>query len=266
MQPGFFHLLGQYFLRKPYGIHSPFLYSFSEHCLYKDVAEQDLQIIENHRRSLLKDKRQILFSDFGAGSRSFAGVRKNTQGQRPESVSRLAKRALQRPSLTRLLFRISRYLEPATILELGTSFGISAACLSKGKPHARVITIEGCPGVSEMAAEFFSNQGLSNIRLMNGTFANVLPDLLPDLAPIDLVYLDGDHQYDNLLAYFSLIEEHLSANAVLVIDDIRWSAGMRKAWNDLCRKEDITLAVDLGKMGLLFRNPDLSKQIIRIGF
>jgi hypothetical protein len=50
------------------------------------------------------------------------------------------------------------------------------------------------------------------------------------------------------------------------VDDIRWSSQMKAAWQQLVNWQKNTLAIDLWKTGILFFNPALRKQLIRIGF
>jgi predicted O-methyltransferase YrrM len=53
-----------------------------------------------------------------------------------------------------LLFRITTYFEPDTILEIGTSLGLATAALAGSKSigkNAKIVTLEGCPETSSIA-------------------------------------------------------------------------------------------------------------------
>jgi predicted O-methyltransferase YrrM len=54
-----------------------------------------------------------------------------------------------------LLFRITTYFEPDTILEIGTSLGLATAALALGSKsigkNAKIVTLEGCPETSSIA-------------------------------------------------------------------------------------------------------------------
>ena len=44
-----------------------------------------------------------------------------------------------------------KHYQPATILELGTSLGITTSYLSLAKPDARLITMEGSKEIADVA-------------------------------------------------------------------------------------------------------------------
>jgi hypothetical protein len=45
-----------------------------------------------------------------------------------------------------------------------------------------------------------------------------------------------------------------------VFDDIHWSEGMEKAWNEIKSDKDVTITIDFFTVGLVFFNPDFTKQ------
>jgi predicted O-methyltransferase YrrM len=259
------HLL-QFVTRKPYGIHSPFLFDFAEKCLYADVNDPAFEGLENIRKELKRSRTFIYVKDFGAGNRLHSKFRSGPLFDRRRSIRGIARRALQNPRYCRLLFRIARYRRPDRILELGTSMGISASYLGAGAPAARVVTLEGCPNISAIARKVFQQAGLNHIELITGPFNEQLPWLLQKGFRPDLVYIDGHHTFEGLLENYFSIREHISPSGVVIIDDIRWSGGMWKAWKEVVSAPEVRLSVDLGKMGLLFFDPGLSKENIVLGF
>jgi hypothetical protein len=46
------------------------------------------------------------------------------------------------------------------------------------------------------------------------------------------------------------ILEVVDNEAVLVFDDIRWSAGMKRAWERVCADPRFSLFIDAGKVGM----------------
>src|ERR1700722_9803230 len=123
---------------KGHGIHSPFVFDFvvsvlNDHCVYSAYAK-----IEGLRRRLLQDQSLLTVEDMGAGS-AYAATRS-------QSVARIARRAAKTPRLGQLLFRIAQRYQPATMLELGTSLGLSTAYLAAGAPNGRLFIFGGAPG------------------------------------------------------------------------------------------------------------------------
>ena len=267
---GFFSnaLLQQKVFRKPYGVHSPFLYGLARDCIFSNEPDPAFSHLENIRSALKKDERILQVTDFGKGRRF--GPRRGRPGDPPLRYSRpvrsIARNSLQQPRVCRLFFRLVRYFKANTILELGTSLGITTSYLALARPGARVITLEGCPQTAALARQTFSKAGIQNVELIVGDFAQTLPALFNTNISPDLVYIDGDHSLEGVLRNFSIISKHLHESSVVIIDDIRWSRGMRTAWKHLMAHEKTTMALDLGSIGILFFDPALSKQRVRVGF
>ncbi|MBW6499140.1 MAG: class I SAM-dependent methyltransferase [Bacteroidales bacterium] len=260
------HVILQTLTRKPFGIHSPFLYAFAENCLYSREGHPDFSFLEQMRQRLKNDHAELEVTDYGQGLR-FVNERKGEEPLRyRRSVSSIAKRSLQKPSMCWLLYRMARYFQPSTILELGTSLGLTSAYLAKARPEARIISLEGCPQTAARASALFRESGITNIEILTGPFSQTLPNALTMLGKPDLVYIDGDHSYEGVMSNFLQISEHLYEGSVLILDDIRWSKGMRKAWIEITGHPGATLSVDLLRLGIVFFNPALSKQIVPVGY
>lgn len=97
-------------------------------------------------------------------------------------------------------------------------------------------------------------------------FKDKLPYLLQNIAKPDLVYVDGDHQKESTLQYFNWFSENAASKTIFIFDDIYWSEGMKEAWLEITQSPKVTLCLDLYRMGIVFFNPDLSKQVIRVKF
>ena len=67
--------------------------------------------------------------DFGAGSAISKSDRR--------SVASIAKNSSKSKKYGQLLYRMVNYYEPGTILELGTSLGITTSYLSLAKPESQ---------------------------------------------------------------------------------------------------------------------------------
>ena len=56
----------------------------------------------------------------------------------------------------------------------------------------------------------------------------------------------------------------MNKNSIFIFDDIHWSPGMLKAWNKITTNQEVTLCVDTFKFGIVFFNPDLAKEVIKL--
>jgi predicted O-methyltransferase YrrM len=135
---------------------------------------------------------------------------------------------------------------------MGTSVGLSGAYIAtalKANGSGKLITLEGCPSTAKLAEDTFLAVGVADmVSLIVGPFQSTLAGVLEEQSPFGLVFIDGHHQREPTLAYFEQIRAHLSPEAVVIFDDIRWSEGMREAWQDVCAMRDLE-TVDMGDVG-----------------
>ena len=244
---------------KGHGIHSPFVFDFIKNVLRDKKEYEYYPIIEKDRQQLLKQKGQIEVEDFGAGS---AIIKTNKR-----VIADMARSSLKPARYAQLLFRIINYYQPKTILELGTSFGITTSYMAAGNAKAKIYTIEGSPAIAAIAAKTFNRVGLKNIELTEGDFNNTLPALLTKLNTIDLAFIDGNHLKDPTLDYFQQLLNHSTTSSILIFDDIHWSTEMESAWAIIQQHPSVTLSIDLFFIGIIFLNPDFNhKQQFTIRF
>ena len=244
---------------KGHGIHSPFVFDFVKNVLNDKRNFYAYAQIEDLRERLLKDETVIEVEDFGAGS----VIAKS----KSRSVADIAKHAAKNKKLAQLLFRIADYFQPKTMIELGTSLGISSAYLASACPYAKMYTIEGSVSVAEIAKKNFQSLGLKNICLKTGNFDVHLPAVLKKTGQIDLAFVDGNHRRQPTLAYFSQLLEHAAPSSVFIFDDIHWSEEMEQAWEIIKQHDRIMLTIDLFFIGLVVLHTDFkAKQHFTIRF
>lgn len=244
---------------KGHGIHSPFVFSFITKVLNDDRDFYADAPIENLRKLLLLDERKLVIEDFGTGS--------NVKNNNIRSVKEVAGSSLKPRKFGQLLFRMADYFAPQSILELGTSLGITTAYLASARPTAQVITMEGSGSVAEMALQNFNKLQLPNIRLVPGNFDDTLEKTLSGIGKVDLVIIDGNHLFEPTLRYFRELLPFIYENSVLVFDHIHRSSEMEQAWETICNDDRVTLTIDLFFIGLVFfRKEQLQKQHFTIRF
>jgi predicted O-methyltransferase YrrM len=159
-----------------------------------------------------------------------------------------------------LLFRLVNFQQSATVLEIGTSFGLTTAYLAAANQQARVITLEGCPATAQIAQGNFKQLKLKNISLITGNFEETLPALLSTTDQLDFVFFDGNHQYEPTLRYFEWCLAKRTAESIFVLDDIYWSKEMTRAWRAICARPEVMISIDLFYFGLVFFRDKQPKQ------
>ena len=237
-----------------YVIHSPFVYELVEK-VFKDETKYFEYSMPG--RTLRKYKRRtdkVETTDFGkkAGNKEFI-ISTTTVGKIVRKRSHTV-RQLQ------LLFRISKYFKPNTILEFGTAAGISTLYLSAANPKGKVITMEGCVGLSSVARKCFEKRNLNNIEVITGNFNSSLPLILKSISKLDLVFFDGNHREKPTLDYFNQCIEITDENSVFIFDDIHWSPGMERAWKKIKEDTRVSITIDLFWLGLVFFRKGVAKQ------
>jgi predicted O-methyltransferase YrrM len=241
-----------------HGTHSPFVYKLTDEVIYDFSPKKVYDTIEQQRKKLLNDDRLITVTDLGAGSH----LNKN----RTKKIGQIAKNALKAPRLAQLIYRLAHYQKPMHMIELGTCLGITSSYLSKARPEAHVLTIEGCPETAAIAHQNFQDLGLENIELQVGNFNELLPKAITEASVLDFVYIDGNHTKEATLNYFSWCLPKIHENSMLIFDDIYWSEGMKAAWDEIKQHPQVSVTIDLFWIGLVFFKKDQAKEHFKIRF
>ena len=244
--------------RSSFGVHPPFLFDLVTEVFENNKINEDYLQLEALKQKLMKDQGIIPVTDLGAGTTSGLGSNRR--------ISYIARTSSKPAKYGRLLYRLSEYFKPATILELGTSLGFSSAYLALGNPSSKVITIEGCPNIAKLAQSNFNQLNIQNIHLVTGNFDEKLPAILNELQRIDFVFIDGNHKEEPTINYFEQCLSKADNETVFIIDDIHWSEGMENAWNKASNHPLVTLSIDLFSMGIIFIKKELTKQHFIIRF
>jgi|SRR6185437_9372811 len=232
---------------KGHGTHSPFVFEFITRVLNDYRHYPAYTPIELLRRTLRHDPGLVEITDLGAGS-----VYKTTTSR---SIASITRHAAKPPKLGQLLYRVARHYSPATMLELGTSLGLSTAYLAAGAPQARLWTIEGAPAIANKARENLATLE-KKADVLTGNFDTVLPGLLNDMPPVELAFIDGNHRCEPTVRYFDAIFQHAAPSSALIFDDIHWSEEMETAWDTIRSDPRVYLTIDLFFIGFVFRRED----------
>lgn len=248
----------QYQLKAKTGhsIHSPFVFKLYTEIIANKEKYYAYDELDQLRKKLLRDDTVIEVTDLGAGSKKLSRRRK---------VSEITKVSVIPRKYGELLFRLVNYFRPRAILELGTSLGLSALYMYKAAPKAELISVEGCPNTYQFAkaaiesfigaplpdeASLLAHQGRGPV-LRNARFEEFLVNEMDD-RKFDFIYIDGNHTCEATINYFLTLLAHINENSVMIFDDIYWSPGMTKAWEEIKAHPSVTVTIDLFKLGIVF--------------
>lgn len=122
------------------------------------------------------------------------------------------------PEAGRLLYSLIRATRPATVVEFGMSFGISAVHLAaavRDNGTGRVVTTELSDTKIAAAKQTFAETGLDDvITILEGDALSTLAELP---GPVDFVLLDG--WKDLYLPVLELLEPRLSPGVLVIADN-----------------------------------------------
>ena len=232
--------------KKRHGIHSPFIYEISDYLSQKSINSDFKKRRNNLYKKLSLDKRQIIINDFGAGSKKMNHSRK---------VCDIFKNSSSRGKTADYLYKLSSFHQPKRILEFGTSLGVGTIHLINGSPGSEITSVEACENTLDIAKENLVND---QVHFYCSSFDDYIQNNISGL--FDLIYIDGHHDGDALLTYINKLLPFSSEETMFIIDDIRWSNSMNRAWKKVQLSQEFNVTVDLFRFGLAFRRSHQQKE------
>jgi predicted O-methyltransferase YrrM len=237
-----------------HGVHSPFVYNFITKCLYDKTKHEAYTLIEAYRETLQKSNTVINVKDLGEGSKALDAHERK--------VSAMVKTSSSSEKDTRILFRIAKYFQSKSILELGTSLGMGTYAIAIANSSSNITTIEGCPNTSDFAKAKFHDLKLTNSKFFEGDFTSIIP-ILKD-PNFDLIFFDGHHNKAATLQYFESLLPKAHNETLFIFDDIYWSKGMTEAWEAIKAHPLVTVTVDCFDLGFVFFRKEQVKEHFKI--
>lgn len=237
-------------------LHSPFVFNFYNQCIKRQkLGSYNILTIENLRKSLFKNNTEIDYTDFGASNFS-----------RKTTIKKIAKTHLKPARIAQVLYFTVKHLKPKNSIELGTSLGITTAYIATAiENNTNFLSIEGCKDIYKQASENLTKLNLqNNVKLLHGNFNNLFEPTLNNINTIDFLFIDGNHSYQATIAYFKMALNKINNQSVLIFDDIYWSKGMTKAWNEIKLHENVTVTIDLFFIGFVFFRKEQTKQNFKL--
>lgn len=234
-----------------HGVHPPRIYDFVTEVIRKRRTCAD-RSIEAERKRLLDNHSVFQFTDHGKDG---AAVQRQ--------VSEIARRSVKHPKYAQLIARMCEFYSCDSVLELGTSLGITTAYIAQHAKH--VTTMEGDETVLGLAQQVWESLNISNIDTISGDFDDTLYRM--GLKKFDLIYIDGNHRYEPTVRYFEhLLTYHATHGTIFIFDDIHYSEQMEDAWKHIQDHPAVTTSADLFFIGVVWIDPKLSNQHFELRF
>ena len=234
--------------RKGFGIHSPFVFKLVTDVIEEQTPYYKYSLIEKVRRLYLKTDKEVFVENFGTGK----------SGR--EKISTIVKWSSKSKAYAQVLFRLVNFYNAQNILELGTSFGLTTMYLAAPNSKSKVVTIEGCKEIAAYATLSFKRAGFENIHVEIGDIDTCLPKVLSGFERLDFVFFDANHRKEATLNYFNQCLPKSHAKSVFVMDDIYWSKEMSQMWEEVKKRPEVRVTIDLFFYGIVLFDPDLQKE------
>ena len=242
---GITHIYRKLFCRKGYNVHSPFVFDLitnviEDQCAYYSC--DDIALI----RKKLKQKTGVV----------------HYKGNR---IS--VKQAVRRYGISRkegdCLFRLTNHYKPRTIVAIGSSLGLIPLYLTRYDSTVSCITLESEPDFARIATHLLSKETNLSLQIRSGVYHKIIPGVLTRLKRIDCIFVDKNVELNDLDNIFNQCLPFFHADTFCVWAGIRSSSEKYHFWQQLCQHPQVTVAVDMFQMGLLFFQPKLHKRVYR---
>src|SRR5689334_8843640 len=115
---------------KGHGIHSPFVFEFITQVLNDKTHYSEYDVAEGLRQKMLNEQSVISVEDMGAGS--------SASNKKDRTIVSIAQHAAKPGKFGQLLFRMVKKYQPRTMIELGTSLGITSSYLALAKKDSNL--------------------------------------------------------------------------------------------------------------------------------
>jgi predicted O-methyltransferase YrrM len=244
--------------KSAHGLHSPFVFYLFNQVIHDKGHYPIYEQVEQLRSEFLKDSGEIILNDLGTGSNGLRGNKRK--------IKDIARHSLKSAKYGQLIFRLVNYFKPQTILELGTSLGVTTLYMGLHEFRPNVVSIEGSEEIALRAEQNFIRMKASNIQILKGNFDDVLPVQLKPLSQLDFVFFDGNHRKEPTIRYFKACLNYAHPESVFVFDDIHWSGEMEQAWEFIKQDPAVTITIDLFFIGIVFFRKEQARQNFTLKF
>lgn len=229
-----------------HGIHSPFVFGLVTRCFYDRKKHPAYGQLTSYRKKWYEVIQES---------------KTRSSGSREEAIWKMDEKE------ARLLNRMVRYLNCRQILQLGGPSGYKTAALSLMN-SVNILNVLPNRDALDVSQRFIQILGQGPVRLVASNLEAKLQALASKEQPesFDLVFMDAGIKHTQILQLVDLLLPLVHNDTVVVVEGIHRSPEMQKIWNDLCRKTQVRVSIDIFRWGLIFFRKQQAKEhfIVRI--
>jgi len=215
-----------------------------------------IERIEERRRLTNSSTQIISYRDYGARSPDAAlTAAEMAAGTTVERAVGEVCRIGSKPAASAVfLFALIRQQKPASCVEMGTCVGISGSYIAAAlelNERGKMVTLEGGEPVAQVARENFAALALDRrVATIVGPFHRTLLAAFDAAKPIDFIFVDAHHDEQATKNYAATMLTFLADQAIAVFDDINWSEGMKRAWDNIRAAPYCAAHISLPDLGI----------------
>lgn len=219
------------FCRGGYGVHSPFVFDLLTTVIEERKLYYCYDRIYPVRLQILQRADEVTFDN------------------RTHKMNKVLKKYGFTEPEHRLLFRLANRFQPKTVLTLGSDFGLTPLYVTDFSKHSDCIVIEPEPSIASVARAYIHQYAAASVVLRS--------DLVEIPDGLDFVVW-GAYPFD--MQSFERFVPHFHEASVMVIAGINASSHKKSSWKAVCAHREVTVTIDLGRLGIVFFNPKLHRR------
>jgi len=224
--------------RKGYGVHSPFAFNLITQVIYETSPYYAYRRLREIRNDLLSRRKALAITE----------------------------RHISNQRVDELLFRLVNYVSPCTIIEIGTSHGLTTLYLSSAKKQVRCITVDKEQPENTIAQKLFEKTG-ANIEFHVDSSFLCLGEILKSVSLAGFILFTVNR--NSLSTIRLLFEQCLNStdcNSLIVIKGIHSCGRTARWWNEVISDNRTGVTFDLYDVGFVFFDKTKIKQHYIVNF
>lgn len=235
--------------RNGHGVHSPFVFNLIDQAISDRFGYYACQDIDLIRRTLKYNT-----APFTADGSSDVG-----KSQDLTIAEIVSKEAIDKKH-GELLFRLTNFLKPTRIIQVGAGAGLSTLYLSSYAKGLEVIILEENPVTARFAQTLLEKESKNKIKVNTGTYKELFPNALKEIGKADMIFFNTSandtFDYDLFKQYI----EQFQDGTVCIFNKIHAGRQRKELWKEITSCPEVTVTIDLYSMGLVFFNRKLHKR------
>ncbi len=237
-----------------HALHSPFVFDFASKVLHDKTDFPEYKLLDDGQKALLAD-----FMDY-ANSDLYAKTLDGKPCRDASQIEELKEQGKQALGQQKLLFRISNYLRPNNILDIGTINGLNTFALGLGNPQAKIVGMTNCAASAEIVEKNLHLAGRTEFQIKIQDFDDVLEASIFEFNSFDLIFFSKNNSHAFILEIVEQYIDKLNDNSLVIFEAIYRSKEMTKAWKQIKNHPKVSLSMDLYHFGLIFFKSGIIKQ------